>query len=145
MAMEPRENQIQLLSPRAREVWQLLVHRFPAWKDYFYERNVESDLWVAVPAPARSHAGHLLVSTHGDDVWVGLGVPNAICGIDSDDELLSIIAHLLDDRALFEITTEGSEWIETSLVRPGWKSVARKGQTVQIVSWSGELDRAING
>jgi hypothetical protein len=55
----------------------------------------------------------------------------------------AVVEALLGDDAFFAVVTNGDEWIETMLLRPGEEPVLREGQVANIVSWSGRHDRIL--
>jgi hypothetical protein len=55
----------------------------------------------------------------------------------------AVVEALLADDAFFAVVTNGDEWVETMLLRPGQEPVLREGQVADIVSWSGHHDRIL--
>ena len=131
--------QIERLHPVARSAWKRLEAEFPLWVAYLGTRDGE--LEFAVPAPAGSDAGHLVVFTYGSDLCVRFNPPRMCYAIDDEDEMVWIIRHLIADEAVFKVTTNGDEWVETTLTRPRDKRGSIPGHSVRFVSWSGRFDR----
>jgi hypothetical protein len=122
-------------------VWAALAVRYPEWERYAVCWG-DGDLEVAVPAPAGSHAGHLVVFTdQGENVWVRFSPPSMSHAVRNDDEMLSVIDELLSGKAAFVTTWRGDRWTGTLLVRGDQAPVVQKGETARIVSWTGALDR----
>jgi hypothetical protein len=129
------------LNPLASRVRDRLLAEFPEWRQYV-GMTANGDLEVAVPAPVGSHAGHLVVFTdRGENLWVRFSPPNMCYPLDSEDEMLSVLAQLLRDEALFVVTRRGGEWSGTTLVRNGSRPLVDEGEVADVVSWSGRLDR----
>jgi hypothetical protein len=63
--------------------------------------------------------------------------------VESDAHLLAVVDALLTDRAFFLVVSNGDEWIETTLLRPGEEPVLAEGQIADVVSWSGLNDRIV--
>jgi hypothetical protein len=132
-----------MLNALGKRVRDSLLLRHPEWADYV--RTLESgDLEVAVPAPRASRAGHLVVFTaRGKDTWIRYAPPRACYSVDSDRELHAVVEALLRDDAFFVVVTNGDDWIETTLLRPGEEPVLAEGQVASLVSWSGCHDKIV--
>ena len=133
---------IERLDPVARSARKRLEAEFPLWAVYLDTRDGE--LEFAVPAPAGSDAGHLVVFTYGNDLWVRFSPPRMRYAIDDEDEMVSIIRQLTADEAVFKVITKGDEWVETTLMRPHDKCEPIPGHSVRCVSWSGRFDRYLS-
>lgn len=134
-------NDISKLNASAAQVWRRLVNTYPDWEQYFGVLD-GGDLEVAVPAPAGSKAGHLVISTNdGEDRWIRYDHPNMAYCVDDDDEMIRIVEFLLAEKVLFAVTMRGDEWTETTLVHPSDVLELAPGETIRIVSWTGALDR----
>ena len=57
--------------------------------------------------------------------------------------LLAVVEALVSDRAFFLVVSNGDEWVETTLLRPGEEPVLAEGQVADVVSWSGLNDRIV--
>jgi hypothetical protein len=55
----------------------------------------------------------------------------------------AVIDALLRDDAFFVVVTDGDEWVETTLLRPGEEPVLKEGQVANLVSWSGRHDKIV--
>jgi hypothetical protein len=131
------------LNPLARRVRDVLLDRYPEWAGYV-ESVANGDLELAVPAPRGSRAGHLVVSTaRGHDTWIRYSPPRMFYPVESDTHLVAVVDALLSDRAFFLVVSNGDEWIETTLLRPGEEPVLAEGQVADVVSWSGLNDRIV--
>ena len=120
-----------------------VLSQFPEWAT-FAEIREEGDLEIAVPAPAGSKAGHLVIATQdGKDLWIRFSPPYMAYPVDSKQELLDIVKQLLAEQASFAVVMEGAEWKETTLVIPKEIPELQPGQTAQIVSWLGTHDQEV--
>lgn len=127
----------------AKRLWSRLLVEYPEWENYF-DTLKEGELEVAVPAPAGSKAGHLVVFTSNGDLWVRYSPPQMCYPVDNEEEMLSVIKQLLADQAAFVVITEDGEWAGTTLVKPGQEPPLEPGQVAQVVSWSGRHDDTIS-
>jgi hypothetical protein len=134
--------QIEGLNRVARQAWKRLEAEFPLWASYL--DTCDGELEFAVPAPSGSDAGHLVVFTYGNDLWVRFSAPRMCYAIDDADEMVSIIRQLTADEAVFKVITKGDEWVETTLMRPHEKCDSISGHSVRCVSWSGRFDRYLS-
>ena len=124
-------------------MWAALAARYPEWERYAVGWG-DGDLEVAVPAPAGSNAGHLVVFTdQGERVWVRFSPPSMSHAVENDDAMLSVINELLSEKAAFVTTWRGDRWTGTTLVRGEQSPVVQTGETARIVSWTGSLDRIV--
>jgi hypothetical protein len=131
------------LNALAQRVWEELAGCYPDWERYAVSWG-EGDLEVAVPAPAGSNAGHLVVFTdQGERVWVRFSPPSMSYRVEGDDEMLSVIAELMSERAVFVTTWRGDRWTGTALVRAEQAPALEAGESARIVSWTGALDRVV--
>jgi hypothetical protein len=101
----------------------------------------DGKLEFALPAPSGSAAGHLMVFTQGNDLWVRFSPPFMCYSVDDEDEMVSIIKQLTTDEAVFKVITKDAEWVETTLTKPQEKCETLPGHSVCLVSWSGRFDR----
>jgi hypothetical protein len=125
----------------AREVAKSLLERHPAWAEYFHASG-GGDLELAIPAPPRSRARQLVVSTnHGKEIWLRFGPPRMLHLVDSLAELHKIVDALLEDEAVFTVIMRGDDWVETTLLSANQEPRLEEGQTANLVSWSGSRDR----
>ncbi len=133
------------LSPFAAGVWARLVNACPEWLGCLATIG-DGDLEVAIPAPAGSQAGHLVVATcRGEDLWVRYSPPHMCYPLDDEDELLSIVRQLLHDEALFLVKRKGDAWSGTTLIKPDAEPDVEPGEVAYVVSWSGTRDRVVTG
>jgi hypothetical protein len=127
----------------ATQVRDTLLKTHREWADYVDVLD-DGDLELAVPAPPRSRAGHLVVLTsQGKDIWIRYAHPHMCYAVDSLEEMHAVIGALLADDAFFVVVTRGDEWIETMLLRPGQEPVLVEGQVANIVSWYGNHDKVL--
>lgn len=129
----------QVLNPFARQVWKRLETDFPSWKQHLDARCGE--LEFAVPAPSGSSAGHLVVFTNNNDIWLRFAPPHMCYLVDDENEMVSLIRQLTADELLFKVTVNGDQWVETTLAAPGEKPEPFPGYSSRFVSWSGRCDR----
>jgi len=82
------------------------------------------------------------VQTDTGNIWVKLGTPNTIYGVDDTTELKQVVGRFLRNEICFVTVTKGRKWQETTLARPGAqiRLESRLG-TVRVTSWSGRHDR----
>lgn len=131
------------LNPLARSVRDSLLARHTGWRDHVGVGE-DGDLELAVEAPQGSRAGHLVIFTaQGKDIWIRYAPPHACYAVDSDQEMHLVVDALLRDDAFFVVVTNGDEWVETTLLRPGQEPILADGQVANMVSWSGRHDRII--
>jgi hypothetical protein len=129
-----------LLGVRVRDA---LLRRHPEWAAAV-ETLPGGDVEVAVPAPRGSRAGYLVVATaQGRDIWVRYSPPRMAYPVDSEEHMLAVVDALLSDRAFFLVVSNGDEWLETTLLRPGEEPVLAEGHVADVVSWSGLNDRIV--
>jgi hypothetical protein len=133
------KTQTERLSPAAKHAWKRLESDFPQWKKHL--DRCDGELEFAVPAPTGSKAGHLVVFTHQNNLWVRFSPPRMCYLADDENELVSLIRQLTTDQILFKVTMKGDEWVETTLAMPQEKSESPPGHSVRFVSWSGKLDK----
>jgi hypothetical protein len=134
------EHRLNQLGVRVRDSI-LRVH--DEWADYVTVLP-SGDLEIAVPAPRGSRAGHLVIFTaRGKDTWVRYSPPRACYCVETDREMHAVIRALITDHAFFVVVTDGDEWVETSLLRPGEEAVLGEGQVANVVSWSGHYDKVV--
>src|SRR5262249_10605068 len=131
------------LNPLGARVRDVLLREHPEWARYV-DVLPAGDLELAVPAPRGSRAKHLIISTaRGESIWVRYAPPRMCYPVESDSQLLAVVDALLHDRAFFLVVSNGDEWIETTLLRPGEEPVLAEGQVADVVSWSGLNDRIV--
>jgi hypothetical protein len=131
------------LNPLGKRVRDALLREHPEWARYA-EILPGGDLELAVPAPRGSRATYLVVSTaRGESTWVRYTPPRMFYPIESDEQMLAVVDALLHDRAFFLLISNGDEWIETTLLRPGEEPVLAEGQVADVMSWSGLNDRIV--
>jgi hypothetical protein len=136
--------EMETLNSTAQQAWTHIVGKYPSWADYFGICGA-NDLEVAVPAPAGSNAGHLVIFTNGDDLWLRYAAPYACYPLDDDGEMLRTIDQLLNDEALVVVTTRDEQWEDTTLIRRGNDPSPEAGQVARVVSWSGRYDKVVKG
>jgi hypothetical protein len=135
---------VEQLNPLAKQTWVALLAEYPDWEKYFGTCG-ENDLEVAVPAPAGSNAGHLVVFTaRGEDLWLRYSPGNMCYMVDDQGEMLDIVKQLLAEKALFVVTMQGDKWAGTTLIRPGQEPELEDNQVALVVSWSGAHDRTVH-
>jgi hypothetical protein len=131
------------LNPLGERVRDALLRKHPEWAGYV-ETLAGGDIELAVPAPRGSRAGHLVVTTaRGRDTWIRYSPRRMSYPVESDEHLLAVVEALLGDRAYFLVVSNGDEWIETTLLRPGEEPVLAEGHVADVVSWSGLHDRVV--
>ena len=108
-------------------------------------RRRDGEFEAVVRAPQGSNAGSLAIVTSQGDLWVRFTKPNMWYPVDSREELLLVVRHLLKERALFATTYRGNAWRGVTLVPKGQSPRARRGQVVRVVSWSGRYDTTLKG
>jgi hypothetical protein len=139
-------SKVDSLNPLARRVWNALIANYPDWSEYFGTCG-EGDLEAAVPAPAGSNAGHLVIFTaNGKDLWLRYSPPLMCYSIEDETELVDVIRQLLTDKVSLVVVMRGEEWAGTILIRqgiPGDIPQLELGEVAQVVSWSGKYDRTI--
>ncbi len=134
------EDALNALGKRVRDS---LLRKHPQWAEYV-DTLEGGDLEIAVPAPPGSRAKHLVIFTsRGADTWVRFAPPRMCYSVQSDGELHAVVDALLQDDALFTVVTNGDDWIETTLLRPGQELVLADGHVANVVSWSGKADRTV--
>ena len=135
--------QEQGMNPLGERMRDGLVRQHPEWSEYV-DILPGGDLELAIPAPQGSRAGHLVISTAaGEDIWIRYSPPRMFYAVESEEELHTVLGALLSDRAFFLVVSNGDEWIETSLLRPGEEPILAEGEVANVVSWSGHHDRII--
>lgn len=133
----------QQLNPLGVRVRDSLLARHRDWADHV-NTLPSGDLEISLPAPKGSRAGHLVIFTvRGQDTWIRYSPPRACYSVESEREMHAVVKALLADDAFFVVVTNGDEWVETSLLRPGEEPVLREGQLANVVSWSGRHDRIL--
>jgi hypothetical protein len=135
-------NNMESMKPFAKQVGTALLAKHPEWEKYIGASN-RGDLEIAIPAPAGSNAGHLVVFTNDCDIWVRFAPPRMSYAVESEGEMSSIVDRLLADQVVFIVTMHDDDWVETALARPGEEPESKQGQTAQIVSWTGIHDRTL--
>jgi hypothetical protein len=131
------------LNPLGRRIRDVLLREHPEWGRYV-EILPGGDLELALPAPRGSRAGRLVISTtRGASTGVRYAPPRMSYPLESEEQMLAVIDALLADNAFFLVISNGDEWIETSLLRPGEEPVLAEGQVADVVSWSGLNDRVV--
>ncbi len=131
------------LNPLGARVRDSLLGAYPEWADYVAVER-DGDLELAVPAPRGSRAGHMVIFTSGGtDTWIRFSPPRTGYPIGSEGELHAVLRALLADAAFFVVVTDGDDWIETSLMRPGEEALLKEGQVANVVSWSGRHDKIV--
>jgi len=131
------------LNSLGRQVRDSLLERHPEWAEYV-EALPGGDLELAIPAPHRSRAGHLVIFTRqGQDIWIRYTPPRMCYSVESDAEMHAVVKALLADDAFFVVVTTGDDWIETTLLRSGQEPILAEGQVANMVSWSGRHDKIL--
>ena len=134
------EHRLNSLGIRVRDS---LLRHHADWTAYVDTLD-SGDLEVAVPAPRGSRAGHLVIFTaRGEDTWIRYSPGRACYCVERDREMHAVIDALLRDDAFFVVVTDGDEWVETALLRPGEEPVLKEGQVANLVSWSGRHDKIV--
>lgn len=132
-----------MTNPLAGRVRDSLLERHPQWAEYV-EALPGGDLELAIPAPPGSRAGGLVIFTNqGKDIWIRYAPPRMCYSVESEAEMHAVIKALLADDAFFVVVTNGDDWIETTLLRPGQEPVLAEGQVANMVSWSGRHDKIL--
>jgi hypothetical protein len=106
-------------------------------------RRKDGEFEAAVRAPQGSKAGGLAIVTWQGDLWVRFTKPNMWYPVDSREELLLVVRHLLKERALFATTYRGNAWRGVTLIQKGQSPKAQRGEMVRVVSWSGRYDSTV--
>jgi hypothetical protein len=137
---------VDSLNPLARRAWTTLIAARPEWAELF-DTCGEDDLELAIPAPAGSNAGHLVVFTaKGKDLWIRFSPPSMCYSVGDETEMLDVIDQILAETALFVVLMRGDEWLCTTLIRRAEPTdVPQLGpnEVAHIVSWSGNYDETI--
>ncbi len=129
------------LNPLAARVARTLTRTHPEFAAN--ERILrEGDVELYIEAPPDSNAGALVVSTaRGEDIWIRFAAPQMSYSVDNQDELITIVDALLDDRALFvRIVDSCDQWVATTLVARSQPVDLETGQRATTLSWSGCFD-----
>ena len=127
----------------AQRAWAALIGRHPDWEPYLGTRG-DGNLEAAVPAPPGSRAGHLIAfSDAGEHLWVRFSPPTMCYGVDSEDEMLSVIEDILSERTAFVTTWRGAKWTGTTLIATGEYPVVDPGEVAVVVSWTGAYDMIV--
>jgi hypothetical protein len=131
-----------VLNTLARRISAVLTGRYP---QFAADVSIlaDGDVELAIPAAAGSNAGALVVSTaRGEDIWVRFAPPQMCYSVDTDDELLTIVAGLLEDRFTFvHIVDAQGQWSGTTLAKVGQPIELEPGERAAVRSWSGRFDR----
>jgi hypothetical protein len=131
---------IDKLNPLARRMADALLRDFPKFRRRL-EVLAGGDFRTHVVAPKGSSAHGLRVCTaNAQDTWVQIGVPNAFYSVDTEQELLEVVAGLLSDELQFAVKDKVGRWCETTLVRDAEDLPLRKGERGRTYSWSGKRD-----
>jgi hypothetical protein len=134
---------ISPLNALAVSVFDSLLSEYPDWSVYAVSKE-GGDLEILVPAPEESRAGHLVVSTaRGHDIWIRFAPTHMSYAVASPGDLARIVHAILADEAFFVVITNGDEWVETALYRPGEEPVLKEGQVASMASWSGRHDKIV--
>jgi len=129
--------------PVAEKLWRELESAHPEWATHQLILD-SGDIEIAIPAPAGSHAGHLVLFTsHGSDLWLRFAPPQMCYSVDDASEMLQIAEGLLAERIVFVRITRDGEWAATTLGRPDEELDLETGQVGEVVSWSGRHDRIV--
>lgn len=123
----------------ARRAVQSLLKVRPSWKRYTFEEG--GDLIIAVPAPASSKAGHLVIQSYKGSIWIRFAPPFTGCIADDARDLKRMVELILADQAVFVTVMRGKKWIETMLSKPGMTPTLRSKCTARVTSWSGTRDK----
>lgn len=132
------------LNPLASRVSTVLTRRHPEFAAN--ARVVDGgDVELAILADAASKAGALVVSTAGgSDIWIRFAPPQMFYGVENDDELLTVVAALLEERLTFvHIVDAQGEWSGTTLAAPNAPIELQAGERASVRSWSGRYDREL--
>ena len=134
----------QQLNDLAERVWSRLREQRPEWDAHFGVGS-DGDLEVAIPAPPRSRAGQLVLSSSGgSDLWVRFGPEHMRYAVSDADHMLAVAEQLLSDHALFVVINQAGRWTATTIMGPGEEPPLKSGQSAEIVSWSGVRDRVVS-
>jgi hypothetical protein len=134
----------QQLNDLAERVWSRIRAQRPEWESHF-GIGAGGDLEVAIPAPPRSRAGQLVLSSSGgSDLWVRFGPEHMRYAVSDADQMLAVAEQLLSDHALFVVINQSGRWKATTIVGPGEEPPLKTGQSAEIVSWSGVRDRVVS-
>ena len=131
------------LNPLCIRVRDSVLGAHASWAEYV---NVlpAGDVEIAIPAPRGSRAGQLVILTaRGEDIWIRFSPPYAWYSPDTDGEMHSVLTALLADTAFFVVVTDGDDWVETMLLRPGQEPVLKEGDVANVLSWSGRHDKVV--
>jgi hypothetical protein len=123
-----------------RSAWKRLEWEFPNWVHHLDTQG--NELEFVVPAPTSSHADHLIVFTHENQIWVRFSPPQLCYPADNEDQVVWLVKQLSADELVFKVTKNGTEWEETTLVSSSEKLKPLQGRSVQTISWSGRFDDA---
>ena len=109
------------------------------------QRSADGEYDAFVRAPRGAAADVLSIVTYRGDLWVRLGPPHTFYPVKSRQELVSVVRHLLSDRALFVVTYKDTVWTETALTTRGVRPTLRRGEVAYVLSWSGRFDERLEG
>jgi hypothetical protein len=133
--------QLERMSPLARRAWERIASEFPAWMTHLNARDGE--LEFALPAPSGSTADHLVAFSQENQLWVRFSPPYLCYAVDDENEMVSIIRGLTEDKIVFKLTMKGDEWVETTLAKPPETTESCSERAVRLISWSGKHDRLL--
>ena len=132
----------QGLLPLGVRVRDSLLLRHAGWLDYV-DVLATGDLEVAIPAPGGFVPAIWSSSPLAVRTLDRFSPPYACYCVESDREMHAVLEALLRDDAFFVVVTDGDEWLETTLLRPGQEPVLKEGQVANVLSWSGAHDKVI--
>jgi hypothetical protein len=129
------------LNPVARRAAERRLQVHPEFRDLLQILE-GGNFEASVPAPQRSQAGALVVSTAAAaDIWVRVAPAQMCYGVDDEEEMLTVVNQLLRDEVLFVRTVDAKgTWTGTTLVRRVEDVTLETGETATVVSWSGRRD-----
>src|SRR5579871_52135 len=133
------------MNPLAAQTQRHLANAFPDWERYFGICG-QDDFEAAIPAPAGSGAGHLVIFTdQGKYLWIRFSSPYMCYLVDDMDEMIGTVQGLIRNEICMVTVTEtaGDAWVETTLCRPTDRIPVQPGRTARIISWSGDHDRTL--
>ncbi len=92
---------------------------------------------------ATRKAGALVVRTvRGEDIWIRFAPPHMCYCADDEEELLTIVDALVDERVMFaRIAGPQDEWTGTTLIAQCARVDLQTGEMATVRSWSGRFDQ----
>lgn len=107
------------------------------------KRRTDGEFEAFVKAPRGAMAGRLVIVTCQGNLYVRLGPPHTFYPVGTLRELVSVVRHIVSERAVFALTYKDDVWTGTTLINRGDQPSVRRGEVAYVVSWSGRCDRRV--